>query len=33
MRIIFIIIKIIDFLIKNAILNINVLNFSLYLAR
>ena len=27
------IIKIIDFLIENAILNVNVLNFSLYLTR
>ena len=32
MRIIFVI-KIIDFLIENAILNINILNFFLYLAR
>ena len=32
MRIIFVI-KIIDFLIENTILNINILNFFLYLAR
>ena len=33
MRIIFVIIKIIDFFVKNAILNIDVLNFFLYLTR
>ena len=33
MRIIFIIIKIIDFFIKNTILNMNILFFFLYLAR
>ena len=33
MRIIFVIIKIIDFFIKNAILNVNVLKKNLYLAR
>ena len=32
MRVI-LVIKIIDFLIENAILNVNVLNFSLYLTR
>ena len=33
MRIIFVIIKIIDFFAENAILNVNVLNFSLYSIR
>ena len=33
MRIIFIIIKIINFLIENVILNVNVLNFFSYLTR
>ena len=33
MRVIFVIIKIINFLIKNAILNINILNFFSYLTR
>ena len=33
MRMIFIIIKIINFLIETTILNVNVLNFSSYLAR
>ena len=33
MRIIFIVIEIIDFFTKNAILNINILNFSSYLIR
>ena len=33
MRVILVIIKIINFLIKNAILNVNVLNFLSYLTR
>ena len=33
MRIIFVIVEIIDFLAENAILNMNILNFSLYLKR
>ena len=32
MRVIFVI-KIIDFLVKNAVLNVNILNFFLYLTR
>ena len=32
MRIIFVV-EIIDFFVKNVVLNVNVLNFSLYLAR
>ena len=33
MRVIFVIIKIINFLIENTILNVNILNFFLYSAR